>query len=392
VIQRAFLALAAGLTIGALAVMGRYSFDGGLSPGGPIRPAGILDEPVQILLGGARSFQDTARITSEDWLAISRKFYPNRPIPEVSALLHHLLNWGPAAEFEPSTGALSGRSMVGILADGTEHPLYRPRFPLLYRGPDGLPRLARSREGGSETHPHQALATFALIGVRSSLRIRSGDESATVAELVDCARADLHPSGEIEWTTIALACYAPTNREWKNRWSVTVSFDALADSLLSREFGQGACEGTHSLHALAVMLSVDSRRRLLTGVTRERVRRRLEDALERLKAHQRTSGCWTPDWPLPLAAPGQEASDDAVFGIDRLAQATGHHLEWLDVASDELIIEPLVWRRAIEWCVGVLKRVPDIDGRRLCPYSHCFRLVRSYSGGDADKRRGGRVL
>jgi len=342
-------------------------------------PRAIRSHPVPVPPGLRHHGGEIGPLSAEHWTAICRKFYPNQVVPDVSFLIHHLLNWGPDARFAKDTGALAGFTMLEILFDGRAHPLYTPKSPLLYRAPDGRPMLERYGEDGSESHTNQALATFAMMGVQSSRIIRSGGDSASIAELVDAARADFQLQGEVEWTTIALACYAPTPRPWINRWGRPFDFDTIAEHLLAQPYGVGACSGTHLLQALAVMLRVDTEHRLVSDGFRDGIRRYLAGAINRLEAHQRTSGCWTPDWALPLAEPGYEKFDNALFGEERMVQATGHHLEWLDVAPVDLAIDENVWSRAMNWCVAALERAPTIDDKNLCPYSHCFRMARRYA-------------
>jgi hypothetical protein len=344
----------------------------------------VLTNPLPVLPLRSAANDQFARLSPDRWAAIERKFYPNLTIPEVSHLLHHLLNWGANSRFATDTGAISGRTMVEILTDGRTDPHYVPESPLLYRAHDGRPRLARYREPGSEGHPHQVLATFAALGLPGSRRVQSGGDSAAISELLEVVRSDFHLRGEIEWTAVTLACYAPTRRPWTNRWGRTFDFDMIADQLLARPPGEGTCSGTHVLYTLTVLLRVDAIHPIVSDAIRGRIRRHLTDAVGLLEAHQRTSGCWTPDWPQPLAEPGYEAYDDAIFGEVKLVEATGHHLEWLDILPAELAIDPGARRRALDWSVAALERVPAIDDQRLCPYSHCFRMVRRYLAPEGD--------
>ena len=216
----------------------------------------VLANPVAVLPLGDTADGHVGGLSADRWAAIERKFYPNRMIPDVSYLLHHILNWGVDARFTIDTSAVSGRTMLEILTDGRADPLYGPKAPLLYRAHDGRPRLARFGEPGSEGHPYQVLATFAALGLPSSQRIQSGTNSTTIAQLLEAVRSDFHLQGEIEWTTICLACYAPARRSWTNRWGRTFDFDIIANQFLTRPPGEGACAGTHTLYALTMLLRV----------------------------------------------------------------------------------------------------------------------------------------
>jgi hypothetical protein len=161
---------------------------------------------------------DPGRFTEQEWRCVEEKFLPLGRMKSVSVLSHHLVNWGMGRTFPGDAGAISGPEMLAILAEGRPHPLFASREPLIYRGFDGRPKVARSGEDGSEAHPNQTLSTLASLGVASGQRLRFAGDETTVAELVKCARADFHVQGEVEWSIIALARYAPTDRPWRNRW------------------------------------------------------------------------------------------------------------------------------------------------------------------------------
>lgn len=338
----------------------------------------IITRPIQVRPLEDRTFVLGEPLTSERWNSISRKFIPNRNVSDVSYLLHHLLNWGQHSQFPQSAVALSGPKMLAILAEGQSDPLYLPRRPLLYRDHDGRSRLARPGEIASESHPDQILASFASLGLPSTFVLHSEDASASIADLIEDAMSNFHLHGELEWTIIALASYAPTSKTWTNRWGRIYSFDAIAEHLLSQPIEEGACNGTHKLFALAVLLRVNSEQRLISPKTHILITNYLADCISRLSAHQRISGQWTPDWPHPLASPDQEKYDQAIFGEARMVQVTGHHLEWLAIAPRDLNISLETSSRALKWCLGALERVKSVDETVLCPYSHCFRILQRF--------------
>jgi len=346
----------------------------------------ILERPVAIPPTWTRDGVAASIISPGRWDRIAVKLQPDRPLPQVAHLLHHLETWGSSAAFPGNPAALSGpRMLVGLLQGRTDSPLL-PQSPLIYRDSSGRPRLTSSGEEGSETHTNQVLASCAALGLPSRQTLESDGIRTTLAALVERAREDFHLRGETEWSAMALARYAPSREPWRNRWGHSSDFDAIAEHFLSTPFGQGTCAGTHVLQALTVLLRVDGERSILSPAISARVRLRLADAIARLAANQRPGGYWTPDWFLRSAEPSSNEDYDAVlFDPSLLAQATGHHLEWLQIAPTGLAIEPEARRRAIAWCADVLDRASAEDvEKNVCPYTHCFRMVKRYAAPASD--------
>jgi hypothetical protein len=352
--------------------------------GRPVTPAPILTRPVPIAPLWLRDGVASEALSPVRWRAISAKLRPDRTLKDIGHLVHQ---WENGADEEPlSTGSetLTAGMMEGILLDGDAHDLFAVRRPLIHIDAFGRPRISRYGEAGSEAHAHQVLASCAAMGIQSDRLVRAGDASVTIADLVRTARDDFHLKGEVEWTAMALARYAPTRAPWTNRWGKTFDFDAIAEHFLGLPLGEGTCAGTHGLQALAVMLRVHAVHPLFRPEVARRVRARLEEAVARLAASQRPDGSWTPDWPFPLADPASAPFDDLLSGPARQAQMTGHHLEWLQLLPEELTLPPDRCRRAVSACVAALERASTDDvWAELCPYSHCYRIARRYAAPEA---------
>lgn len=336
----------------------------------------ILECPVAIPVAASRHDGAPDPAKAEKWGRIAEKFLTRRPIPSLSHLLHHLENWSMSPQSVVADRELDGTRMLSILTSNRVEALYLPTMPMLYQDPAGSVRIAHLGEEDAENHPNQVLASCASLGLRGDQRLRSGQVSASIAELVSTARDDFNFAGETEWTILALARYAPTPSTWKNRWGETFSFDSIATHYLGRDFGRGPCAGTHALQVLAVLLRVNATRPILTDRVKERVRERLAAAIRLLDLHQRSWGYWAPDWPLLLADPSSESSDGEFYRESDFVLVTGHHLDWLRLAPEGLAISDGSRRRALAWCEDVLDRTtPEAIDRDFCPYSHCFRAL-----------------
>jgi hypothetical protein len=333
----------------------------------------VLERPIPIAL--SHPCPDLGHPEPERWLKIAHKFRPDGPIKTLPDLLHHIENGFPI-QMPDHPDNLTRKKLLANLLDGTLPPQYQPETAWLFRGIDDRPHMSQRVDDGAEGHPSQLLADFAALGIPSARLVRSGATSASIADLVRSLQEDFHLEGEIEWKAIALARYAPTKASWVNRWGRAFDFDAIVVNLLRRVPTEGSCRGTHILQALVVIWRVDALNPILSGSSRDAIRRRLTSTIGQLRASQRDAGYWAPDWPTPHPNRGDYSQDHLLFSEDQLALVTGHHLEWLDMLDDDLALPEATRQAAIEWCVRSLERVTAYSvAKNLCAYSHCLRAV-----------------
>jgi hypothetical protein len=205
------------------------------------------------------------------------------------------------------------------------------------------------------------LSALAEVGIPLTQTAISGHHTFCVSDLVDECADSFGFDEEIEWRSVALALYRPQMREWKNRRDEVVSFDAIAKELLRRMRTRGsiehACWGTHSLYALAILLSVDATVPLWQDRSlRSQVDSMLRKVGERLAQSQLSDGSWDENWELPTLA------------------RDGHHLEWLALVPSGLRPPDRVLRMAGEFILQTLFEVrSDELVKQICPCSHGLR-------------------
>ncbi len=289
----------------------------------------------------------------------------------VGKILHQLGNaavagqYGIAADQKKFLAVLAGEPAADALAIDP---------PLLYFDEDHRPHLDRFGDRTYEPHRDQTLATLALLGIPSHFKFRAAPAQATIADLIRIVRDDFHLDDELEWSAVALACYAPTRSPWINRWGKSFSFDDIVNRLLARPYGTGTCAGSHTLTTLAILEQVDEQVPIWGDGLRDRVDEYLAGAVQRLQDHQRTTGYWTPDWPVPLADPTSERYDKDLFGETPLVLATGHHLEWTSLLPEARSLSRPARERAAAWCAMALRNATKAQiAQDFCPYSHCYR-------------------
>lgn len=313
------------------------------------------------------------------WVNAAAKFRPTGKPLQVSEALHYIENEFPNHQDRPRQGRY--HPMVSTLLDGQATGSLPFAVPWLYRDHLGRAQVSRSNALEGEGHAAQILATLATLGVPLDQVVRAGGCSATVAELVQTLREDFHLDGEVEWKVMALARYAPTAGRWTNRWGQSFSFDEVIEQTLNRRGGALSCHGTHVLQTLAVLVRVDRVQPLWTEPVRDRVLKHLRDVAITLRRNQRRDGAWTPDWRI--AHPNSQDQDDDLqfYDATEIALVTGHHLEWLDLLTGIVDLEPATRNAAVAWCLRTTLRVSPADAARsICAYSHCFRVATRDAG------------
>ena len=226
--------------------------------------------------------------------------------------------------------------VLGLKADPIDGRVKSPFFD----GPDGLIRVSLSNLNPSqsgEAHPDVTLAILGELGVPLSQPIggpalKSPATLGTVFSSILLRYDD--QLAEQEWTAMAIARYLPPATSWRNRWGERFTLDDLAQKLLRKKRGTGACGGTHRLEALCVFLLVDRQQAILAEPTRSAIVAELRETSQRLEHVQLASGAWTLNWAKDDPPIASAWLPDEQNGA--LLHATGHHLEWIALAPPEL--------------------------------------------------------
>jgi hypothetical protein len=162
-----------------------------------------------------------------------------------------------------------------------------------------------------------------------------------------------------------------------------LDFDFVAQQLLQQPLGEGDCFGTHVLRSLVVLLRVQSTYPILSPEVEGKVAEHLGAAVARLERVQCRNGAWTPGWMVDFPDAGARDRFEALMteAPSKLAHATGHHLEWIALLPTAIHPKRQVLEAAVGWTLGAVERATvDEISRDLCPYSHCFRVLKMVYG------------
>ena len=349
----------------------------------PQEPAIVLprNQPVTI---GPR-FTDPRVVTYEQLAAVLERVKPPANPVSTNNFVHALRLWGPAADFGDAT-IPNGRALHDYFLDDVAfRKLAGDAAPPLYaRGADGI--TVRSYDDQltdqttSSVHTDDLLATLAETGtpLDAPLRLRDGD--ARVADLLTAALSRFHlEQFEYEWTTIAYARYVFPQRQWRNKYGERIDVDSLVAEIVSAPPQLGPCNGLHRLEALVVLYRADEEFHALKPRTKLQMLLYMKRASNALVEAQTAEGYWTRQWPQGAAA-ATPAKENAPSLHDKLL-VTGHHLEWLALAPEEVQPPRETVVRAAQWLARALVEMDEKDLLEAYgPYSHAARALCLWRG------------
>lgn len=349
-----------------------------LVAGGPSQPAIVLprNEPLVI----APRFDDPRVVTDEQLAAVLDRVKPPAEPIVTNNFVHALRLWGTDADFGDSK-IPTGRQLRDYFLDDAafRHLAGDKAPPLFYRGLNGIEvRSFDDRITDRATSSHHAddlLATLAESSIPLDTTMHLRDSQAKVSELLETSLSRFHLDQlEYEWTAIAYARYVFPQREWRNKFGQRIDVDQLVDEIISQAPDLGPCNGLHRLEALAVLNRADEQVHALSRRTKLKVLLYMKRASMLLAEAQTADGYWTRQWPQGKAAASPDTKQGPTLH-DKLL-VTGHHLEWLALAPDEVQPPRETIVRAGQWLARTLV---EMDQKQLIeaygPYSHAARAL-----------------
>jgi hypothetical protein len=231
------------------------------------------------------------------------------------------------------------------------------------------------------------LATLAESGIPLETPLHLRDGEARIADLLTGSMRRYYPGRhEYEWSTIAFARYAHPLSPWRNKYGEKIDVESLVKELTDKPAELGPCDGLHRLEALAVMYRIDEQSPALPPRVKQRMFGYMEQAADRLVKSQSVDGYWSSGWSRPQSAVHSTQSTVAEPSLHDKLLVTGHHLEWLALAPEEVQPPRETIVRAGQWLTRTLL---EIDEKTLLqaygPYSHAARAV-PVEGHRADRR------
>jgi hypothetical protein len=325
-------------------------------------------------------FDDPRVVTDAQLAAVLDRVKPPTAAVTTNNFVHALRLWGPNADFGDAK-VPSGQELRNyFLDDATFRRWAGERTPpLFYRGKDGIEVRSYDDQladrNTSSFHTNDLVATLAEIGTPLDTPLVLRDGQARVSDLLTTALRKAHPDQlEYEWTAIAYARYVFPQPGWRNKYGQRMDADLLVDQIVRQPAELGPCNGLHRLEALAVLYRADEEHQMLRPRTKAKVLRYMQLSSQMLVQAQTAEGFWTRQWPRGGAASQVTKANSATLH-DKLL-VTGHHLEWLALAPEEVQPPRETVVRAAQWLTRTLLEMDEKDLLQAYgPYTHAARAL-----------------
>lgn len=316
---------------------------------------------------------DDAEVVSDEELAdVLAKIRPVFPPENMKPnhVEHALRAWGVRARFaDPQV--VSGEKLKDFL---TDHGRFLASWgnkvePLLIDRPDGVAVRWGKEDGMSVHHDHWlACLTEAGVSLNEPVFTAGQRRQQTIADVLEQALADFRlDEVEVEWSALAFGQWIAPRRAWQTRDGRTISFDLLADRLMRGHKRFGVCSGTHRLYSLMALVRLDDDHQLLSPGRRAEILAHLGSVRDLIAVCQFPDGHWPSNWSAGAAAL-EKPIDDELF---KQVIATGHHLEWLAIAPQELHPPREQILKAADWLIATTRAQTAGDiSQRYTFFSH----------------------
>ncbi len=293
-------------------------------------------------------------VSDENLAAVLEQLHPRfaREHLRPNYIEHALRTWGIDATFRDPQ-CMSGAEMAEFLTNNGRFlaSWERGTPPLLEELPTGVAiRWGTTSGSSASVHHDHWLASLTEAGIHLDHPIYGvGRDGHTIDDVLQESLRDFHlDEREVEWSAMAFGYWIVPTREWIGDGGRHYSFDLLVDRLVRGDCQLGVCSGTHRLYSLMVLIRLDDDYDILTDEAREIAWSHLEDMRDRISASQWEDGRWPSNWPDGAAA-AEDHIDEELF---KQVIATGHHLEWLAIAPQELHPSEEHIQKAIDWCIA----------------------------------------
>ncbi len=281
-------------------------------------------------------------------------------------------------------GMLSGRQMLALL---TDHREFARRYgnevePLLEVSDWGVRVRFSARGLTVSSHRDHTVATLAEVGLPLNHPIHTARGPATMHHLVRHVLLSFElDQREYEWSALVAGLYLAPRRQWFNHAGRRLSFDLVVPRIMRQRMPQGVCYGNHRLFTLAALLQLDERHRLLSRPVRAAAVRYLRGMSRRLVRHQHSRGFWNGNWPHRKPESLRPATDGTVDRLPDRILATGHALEWLAIAPEEVLPPRETIVRGAAWLAETILGLSSQDVEQWFTFlSHAGRALAMWRG------------
>lgn len=324
-------------------------------------------------------------VSDEDLAAVLERVRPKfeRARLRPNHVEHALRTWGVNAEFgDPA--CLSGAEMTEVLTDHGRFMLSWANVesirvePLLMDEPGGVAIRWGKRPDTSVHHDHW-LASLTEAGISLDHTVFTPARETTIDDVLQLALRDFRlDEREVEWSAMAFGLWLPPEtKSWRTADGRRMSFDLIAKRLMRGHQKYGTCVGTHRVYSLMLLWRLDQEYDILADETADAVYAHLEFVRDAITASQHPEGYWHADW-----MDGEHAIENPTNDPEyRKIIATGHHLEWLAFAPEELHPPREQIVKAARWIVASIKAEEEQTLReRYTFYSHVGTALAAWRG------------
>ena len=231
---------------------------------------------------------------------------------------------------------VNGRQMSAIQWLATQNPKVGNKY-LIEKTPHGARTHKYTKPYDFEGHPNQFLGILTMSNLPIDYKFHiAGNQTITMADLVENAKKDINAEEEVAWTLWFLSHYLNPNEEWMSSDGEYWSIERLVEEELESDVYKSACGGTHGLFALAFARNNYIRKtksKRLKGPWMK-AQLKINRFIKEAQNVQRPNGSFPTKYFKGYGEPKN---------FTQRVTASGHMMEWLMVAlPDERLNEPWV--------------------------------------------------
>jgi hypothetical protein len=230
--------------------------------------------------------------------------------------------------------------------------------PILQDRPDGVAIRWSGKEECASVHHDHWLACLTEAGVDLHEPVFTPNRRRQIEDVLQEALRDFRLDEiEVEWSALAFGLWIAPQKTWTTRTGRQLSFDLLADRLMRGHKRFGVCSGTHRLYSLMVLVRLDDNHDILSDGVRARIMEHLASVRDLIVSCQFPDGHWPSNWAEGADALSKPINDE----LFKKVIATGHHLEWLAIAPEELHPPRDVVVKAADWVIKTTTEMSDSE-------------------------------